>query len=137
MITHTHAALLFFSENPLPTDYPNGSMPHQSVSHVFSAQTSASLASSKTINDRVANATIAFNKLIGDQDLNVQSFHGYGSNFIKSSKFSPDAFVQMSIQLATYRLFHQCVGTYEGEQLRGAKRRAVKFAIALVIWLHQ
>ena len=36
----------------------------------------------------------------------------------KTAKMSPDAFVQMAIQLATYRLFEECVGTYEASQVR-------------------
>ncbi|GMH66774.1 hypothetical protein TrST_g7483 [Triparma strigata] len=106
------------TQHPLPRDYPNGMMPSTQVTHVFDESTSRALSASKTINDRVARATIAFNKLVGDQDLNVQSFQGYGSSFMKSMKFSPDAYVQMAIQLATYRLFSTCVGTYEASQVR-------------------
>jgi carnitine O-acetyltransferase len=50
--------------------------------------------------------------------LNAQSFQGYGSSFIKKSGFPPDAFVQMAMQLATYRLFGEQVGTYEATQVR-------------------
>lgn len=52
------------------------------------------------------------------QALNVQSFHGYGSDFIKQSGFSPDAYVQMAMQVATYRLWGEQVGTYEATQVR-------------------
>jgi len=48
----------------------------------------------------------------------VQSFQGYGSAFIKKAGHSPDAFVQMAMQLATYRLFGEQVGTYEATQVR-------------------
>ena len=48
----------------------------------------------------------------------MQSFQGYGSNFIKKAGFSPDAYVQMAIQVATYRLFGKQVGTYEATQVR-------------------
>jgi carnitine O-acetyltransferase len=50
--------------------------------------------------------------------LHVQSFQGYGSAFIKKAGFAPDAFVQMAIQLATYRLFGEQGGTYEATQVR-------------------
>jgi carnitine O-acetyltransferase len=60
----------------------------------------------------------AFYKLITDHMLHVQSFQGYGSSFIKKSGFPPDAFVQVAIQLATYRLFGEQVGTYEATQVR-------------------
>jgi carnitine O-acetyltransferase len=48
----------------------------------------------------------------------VQSFQGYGSNFIKKAGYSPDAYVQMAMQLATYRLFGEQAGTYEATQVR-------------------
>lgn len=54
-----------------------------------------------------------YTKLVTDHDIQVQSFQGYGSNFIKKSGFSPDAYVQMAMQLATYRLW--------GEQVRPGK----------------
>jgi carnitine O-acetyltransferase len=50
--------------------------------------------------------------------LHAQSFQGYGSSFIKKSRFPPDAFVQVAMQLATYRLFGEQVGTYEATQVR-------------------
>jgi carnitine O-acetyltransferase len=59
-----------------------------------------------------------FNELVGNNSLHVQSFQGYGSTFMKQSGFSPDAYVQMAIQLATYRLWGEQVGTYEATQVR-------------------
>jgi carnitine O-acetyltransferase len=50
--------------------------------------------------------------------MGVESFQGYGSNWIESAGFSPDAYVQMAIQLASYRLFGKQVGTYESSQVR-------------------
>jgi carnitine O-acetyltransferase len=50
--------------------------------------------------------------------MRVESFQGYGSTWIKSAVFSPDAYVQMAIQLASYRLFGKQVGTYESTQVR-------------------
>ncbi|KAL3921881.1 MAG: hypothetical protein SGILL_002511 [Bacillariaceae sp.] len=63
-------------------------------------------------------AWAAFSKLIMDHELHVQSFQGYGSSFIKKAGFPPDAFVQTAMQLATYRLFGEQVGTYEATQVR-------------------
>lgn len=60
----------------------------------------------------------AFHKLITDHVLHAQSFQGYGASFIKKSGFPPDAFVQAAMQLATYRLFGEQVGTYEATQVR-------------------
>lgn len=50
--------------------------------------------------------------------LHAQSFQGFGSSFIKKYGFPPDAFVQVAMQLATYRLFGEQVGTYEATQVR-------------------
>jgi carnitine O-acetyltransferase len=50
--------------------------------------------------------------------LHVQSFQGYGSTFMKQSGYSPDAYVQMAMQLATYRLWGEQAGTYEATQVR-------------------
>lgn len=59
-----------------------------------------------------------FKQLVDNHELNVESFQGYGSTFIKKAGFSPDAYIQMAIQLATYRLFGKQVATYESTQVR-------------------
>lgn len=59
-----------------------------------------------------------FDDLTGRHELHVQSFQGYGSDFIKKSGYSPDAFVQVAMQLATYRLWGHQAGTYEATQVR-------------------
>ena len=56
--------------------------------------------------------------MIKAQSNRAQSFQGYGSAFIKRAGHSPDAFVQMAMQLATFRLFGEQVGTYEATQVR-------------------
>lgn len=66
----------------------------------------------------VDKAKSDFVTLVTEHDLHVQSFQGYGSNYIKSVGYSPDAYVQMAIQLATYRLFGKQAGTYEATQVR-------------------
>lgn len=60
----------------------------------------------------------AFTTLVTDQSLDVQSFQGYGSDYIKRVGYSPDAYVQVAIQLAIYRLFGQQAATYEATQMR-------------------
>jgi carnitine O-acetyltransferase len=60
----------------------------------------------------------SFQNLVTSQSNHAQSFQGYGSTFIKQAGYSPDAFVQVAMQLATYRLFGEQVGTYEATQVR-------------------
>ena len=59
-----------------------------------------------------------FIQLVDDHEIQVESFQGYGSTFIKKVGFSPDAYIQMAIQLATYRLFRKQEATYESTQVR-------------------
>lgn len=66
----------------------------------------------------VVKAKKQWEELVTPQANTVQSFQGYGSSFIKSAGHSPDAYVQMAMQLASYRLFGEQVGTYEATQVR-------------------
>jgi carnitine O-acetyltransferase len=59
-----------------------------------------------------------FTDWTGKHELNVQSFQGYGTTFIKNAGFSPDAYVQVAMQLATFRLWGEQGGTYEATQVR-------------------
>jgi carnitine O-acetyltransferase len=59
-----------------------------------------------------------FCTLVSDHEQHVQSFQGYGGTFIKKAGYSPDAYAQMAIQVAAYRLHGKQVGTYEATQMR-------------------
>ena len=54
--------------------------------------------------------------LVYDHDLNAFIFQLYGANRIKIFNMSPDAYVQMAIQLAYYRMQKVFVPTYEASQ---------------------
>ena len=41
---------------------------------------------------------------VGVMQMTVLEFTGYGASGIKTFKFSPDAFVQMALQLAVYKM---------------------------------
>ncbi|KAJ3777932.1 acyltransferase ChoActase/COT/CPT [Lentinula raphanica] len=70
------------------------------------------------IQDAVASAEERFDKLIGDHDLHVLHYEGYGKNYIKKFKASPDAWAQLVKQLAFHKMFNRPAVTYESAQTR-------------------
>ena len=54
---------------------------------------------------RVSAAIAQLDKLDADTDLEVFNFSGYGKEFIKSARCSPDAWLQMSLQLTMFRFY--------------------------------
>lgn len=44
--------------------------------------------------------------LVNDIDLRILAFSDYGKGFMKTAKVSPDAFIQMALQLAYYRVIN-------------------------------
>ncbi|CAI2177916.1 1965_t:CDS:10 [Funneliformis geosporum] len=59
-----------------------------------------------------------FDDLIAKHDLRVLAYEGYGKNGIKKLGVSPDAYVQMLIQLAYYKMYGINRATYESAQTR-------------------
>lgn len=57
-------------------------------------------------------------RLVEDLDFYVYRYTNYGKDFIKSCKYSPDAYIQMALQLAYYRLNGHLVATYESASTR-------------------
>ncbi|RCN34497.1 Choline/Carnitine O-acyltransferase [Ancylostoma caninum] len=60
----------------------------------------------------------ALDELTKELDLGVLIFNDFGRDFIKGSKFSPDGFVQLALQLAHFKLHGYLVSTYESASLR-------------------
>ena len=52
---------------------------------------------------QVSAASSQLDSLDADTDLEVFNFSGYGKEFIKSARCSPDAWLQMSLQLTMFR----------------------------------
>lgn len=63
-------------------------------------------------------AVSAHDALIARHELAVQSYQGYGKGLIKKFKCSPDAYVQMIIQLAGFKMFGRSRPTYESAATR-------------------
>ncbi|XP_019585673.2 choline O-acetyltransferase [Rhinolophus sinicus] len=56
--------------------------------------------------------------IVKNLDFTVYKFDNYGKTFIKKQKCSPDAFIQVALQLAFYRLHKRLVPTYESASIR-------------------
>ncbi|XP_034238882.1 choline O-acetyltransferase [Thrips palmi] len=63
-------------------------------------------------------AAKAVDSMIDDLDFYVYRFTEYGKEFMKSCKCSPDAYIQLALQLAYIRLFGKPTATYESGSLR-------------------
>ncbi|XP_047459271.1 choline O-acetyltransferase [Mugil cephalus] len=57
-------------------------------------------------------------RLVRNLDMNVHKFYDYGKEFIKKQKMSPDAYIQVALQLAFYRCHGRPVSTYESASIR-------------------
>jgi carnitine O-acetyltransferase len=72
----------------------------------------------KEVQNEIDRAVKDFNEVIGVHELRVQSYQGYGKGLIKKFKCSPDAYVQMIIQLAYYKMYGINRPTYESAATR-------------------
>lgn len=66
----------------------------------------------------IDTALTNFRSLISQHELKVQAFQGYGKGLIKRFKCSPDACVQMIIQLAYHKMYGINRPTYESAATR-------------------
>ncbi|TDH68211.1 hypothetical protein CCR75_007893 [Bremia lactucae] len=66
----------------------------------------------------IVEAEKVFDQTVIDHEVFVQSFYGYGARLIKNFRCSPDAFVQLAIQLAYKKLFRRNAASYEASQTR-------------------
>lgn len=66
----------------------------------------------------IEEAALYASNLISDLDLEVRQFDSFGKDIIKKAKCSPDAFVQMALQLAFFRNQKKFVQTYESAMAR-------------------
>ena len=82
-------------------------------------------------------------KCVDNLDYEVFGWHGYGKSIAKRSQCSPDAWVQMALQLAIYRDQNRFVQTYESsmtrlfkygrtETIRSASDESRKFVLSMM-----
>ncbi|XP_061546793.1 choline O-acetyltransferase [Phycodurus eques] len=69
----------------------------------------------------LASSVDRLHRLVKNLDMNVHKFHHYGKELIKRLKMSPDAFIQVALQLAYYRCHGRAVSTYESASTRRFK----------------
>ncbi|KAI0841829.1 acyltransferase ChoActase/COT/CPT [Hypoxylon sp. FL0890] len=72
----------------------------------------------KEVQEEIDRAVRDFTEVIGQHELAVQAYQAYGKGLIKKFKFSPDAYVQMIIQLAYYKMYGKNRPTYESAATR-------------------
>ena len=70
------------------------------------------------IKKTISDATEEFNNIILNQETRVLVFDEFGTNRIKTFKISPDAFVQLALQVAQLKLFGRCYSAYEAVMTR-------------------
>ncbi|CAL8304259.1 unnamed protein product [Lota lota] len=57
-------------------------------------------------------------RLVANLDMDAYKFKFYGKEFIKKQRMSPDAYIQVALQLAFYRCNGRLVSTYESASIR-------------------
>jgi carnitine O-acetyltransferase len=72
----------------------------------------------KEVQSEIERAIKDFTEVIGAHELRVQAYQGYGKGLIKKFKCSPDAYVQMVIQLAYFKMYGKNRPTYESAATR-------------------
>ncbi|KAJ8360272.1 hypothetical protein SKAU_G00167970 [Synaphobranchus kaupii] len=73
---------------------------------------------SPEIHERLTSSADTLHRLVRNLDMNVHRFDVYGKEFIKKQRMSPDAFIQVALQLAFYRCHARLGSTYESASLR-------------------
>ncbi|KAI7796587.1 putative choline O-acetyltransferase [Triplophysa rosa] len=73
---------------------------------------------SADVQEMLDSAADHLQSLVRNLDMNIFTFQLYGKEFIKQQKMSPDAYIQVALQLAIYRCYRRPVATYESASLR-------------------
>ncbi|KAI1498723.1 acyltransferase ChoActase/COT/CPT [Biscogniauxia marginata] len=89
-----------------------------SVRSNLSEPTAVNFEITKEVQGEIDRAVKDFDAVIGQHELAVQAYQGYGKGLIKKFKCSPDAYVQMVIQLAYHKMYGRNRPTYESAATR-------------------
>ncbi|KAL0881297.1 hypothetical protein ABMA27_001180 [Loxostege sticticalis] len=66
----------------------------------------------------IETAARDLDRAISDLDHKVYTYKGYGREFMKSCRTSPDVYIQLALQYAYYKMYGYLVTTYESASLR-------------------
>ncbi|KAJ2786128.1 Carnitine O-acetyltransferase mitochondrial [Coemansia javaensis] len=97
---------------PLPPLEPGEARPAEELAFVYSAE----------LLGHIGRAVEYFDATLAARELATLAFDGFGKDQIKALKVSPDAFVQMAMQLAYYRQFRRVPPTYESASTKAFAR---------------
>ena len=75
--------------------------------------------------DLIESSRIMASQLCEDVDLHIMMHRAYGKGFIKTCKVSPDAYIQLALQLAYYRVSGGSCGVVLSPRLAGRQWIAV------------
>ncbi|WP_053957323.1 choline/carnitine O-acyltransferase [Inediibacterium massiliense] len=67
---------------------------------------------------QISKAFNQFNEVVSNTETRVFHFDQFGKKLIKTFGISPDAFVQLALQLAQYKLYGRCYSVYEAVMTR-------------------
>ncbi|XP_045449404.1 choline O-acetyltransferase, partial [Melitaea cinxia] len=70
------------------------------------------------LNRTIESAARDIDRQISDLDLKVYTYRGYGREFMKSCRTSPDVYIQLALQYTYYKMYGYLVSTYESASLR-------------------
>ncbi|CAH2321315.1 choline O-acetyltransferase [Pelobates cultripes] len=73
---------------------------------------------SPEIQGHLASSAEKLQRIVNNLDFTVYKFKNYGKEFIKKQRMSPDAYIQVSLQLAFYKCHRKLVPTYESASIR-------------------
>ncbi|XP_065068504.1 carnitine O-acetyltransferase-like isoform X2 [Rhopilema esculentum] len=73
---------------------------------------------SKEMEEKIEEAKESIDQLVDDVDMKGIKYMACGKNVPKANRMSPDAFIQIGLQLAYYRLHGQMAPTYESASTR-------------------
>ncbi|XP_029466559.1 choline O-acetyltransferase [Rhinatrema bivittatum] len=73
---------------------------------------------SPEIQGHLASSAEKLQRIVNNLDFTAYKFKNYGKEFVKKQNMSPDAYIQVALQLTFYRCHKKLVPTYESASIR-------------------